>query len=169
MFCQPYGINSVGQVVGFAFTEDTVEHAVQWMGGTITDLGTLPGDASSLAEAINEAGTIVGASVPADGTSRAVVWENGVIADIGESSRYRTTDAKAINNSGEIVGQAQLFTRNDPQAVRFADGDVIDLDTEVSNLGGWKLITARSINDSGVIVGVGRLEGQIHGFMLFPQ
>ena len=68
-------VNNRGTVVGGAdtpipdpFAPDCasascfVQHAFQWQGGVLTDLGTLPGGSSSWAESISDNGLIVGRS-----------------------------------------------------------------------------------------------------------
>jgi probable HAF family extracellular repeat protein len=42
-------------------------------------------------------------------------------------------------------------------------------DLSVAEKPGWVLIDARSINNSGQIVGVGTVNGQIHAFLLTPR
>jgi len=45
---------------------------------------------------------------------------------------------------------------------------VVDLETQVRELGRWDSRFAYSVNDHGVIVVGGRLAGKQHGFMLVP-
>lgn len=44
----------------------------------------------------------------------------------------------------------------------------MDLNSQVVNLGGWTLISANAINDSGQITGFGGINGLIHAFLLTP-
>jgi probable HAF family extracellular repeat protein len=59
-----FGINSSGAIAGYATNTSGVSHAVVWSDQTSapTDLGTLPGGASSLARSINSLGQVVGFS-----------------------------------------------------------------------------------------------------------
>jgi probable HAF family extracellular repeat protein len=82
------GINSQGQVVGFAATADEAIHAVLWDHGTTTDLG------AGRACAINAAGQIVGES-----EGRAVVWDHGKKIDIGLSG-YGTGEINSLCDLG---------------------------------------------------------------------
>jgi hypothetical protein len=43
-----------------------------------------------------------------------------------------------------------------------------DLNNQVTNLDGWVLQTAESINDSGQIVGYGTRDGNTRAFLLTP-
>jgi probable HAF family extracellular repeat protein len=69
-------INREGVVVGSATTSDGALRAFAWdpISGTMLDLGTLAGDASSEARAINDHGDIVGRSFR-PGSERAVRWQ----------------------------------------------------------------------------------------------
>jgi probable HAF family extracellular repeat protein len=118
--------NSQGILVGFAdaptsdpypafcYTPDCfVSHAFQWQDGVKSDLGVLPGGASSAAFSINSRGLIVGNSqngeidpfVPGLPELRAVLWEQGKITDLGTLGGNESF-AEAVNNRGQITGLA---------------------------------------------------------------
>ena len=50
---------------------DTTAHGFLWQNGTMTDLGTLPGDVGSAAFGINDQGQVVGGSNDVKGNVRA--------------------------------------------------------------------------------------------------
>lgn len=99
---------------GFCYVPDCFSaHAFQWSNGVKTDLGTLPGGASSAAFWINSSGWITGNSengetdplIPGLPEVRAVLWKGGKIQDLGTlggSSSF----SQAINNRGQITGLA---------------------------------------------------------------
>jgi probable HAF family extracellular repeat protein len=122
-------LNSKGMLVGFADTSTPdpysanpmfcyvpdcfVTHAYQWQNGVKTDLGTLPGGASSAAFWINSNGLIAGNSqngqfdpvIPGLPELRAVIWTNGKIRDLGTlggSSSF----SQSVNDRGQVTGLA---------------------------------------------------------------
>jgi len=103
-------INNKGQVVGHSdLAGDATFHAYLWNRATgMQDLGTLPGDAASLAIGINDGGDVVGASLDASFNPRAFVRQNGVMNDLNSlvpsNSPLYLLIAYSINASGEIVG-----------------------------------------------------------------
>jgi probable HAF family extracellular repeat protein len=69
-------INNAGQIVGgISLKRGNHEgRAFVWQNGTMTLLGTLPGDLSSGALAINQRGEIIGTSTSKTGATHAVLW-----------------------------------------------------------------------------------------------
>src|SRR5439155_45253 len=102
------GINTSGQVAGYASTAKGDSHAFRWQAGVMTDLGTLPGGATSGAFAINDAGQVVGDGQSGSGWSHAFRWQAGVMTDLGTLSAnlYSSSSALAINASGQVVGDS---------------------------------------------------------------
>lgn len=166
--CLAYGMNEHGQVVG-GTNKDLGKpmKAFLWQGGQFRSLGVLPGGRTSLAFAINDRGHVVGRADTASSNAHAFLWSGGTMKDIGESAAFTDTVASDINGQGEIVGYGANGSLS--EAVRFADGDVIPLLSEVSNPEGWQLTVASGISGDGTIVGTGLLDGVAHGFKLVPQ
>jgi probable HAF family extracellular repeat protein len=144
-------------------------HAFQSRNGVVTDLGVLPGGASSNAVWITANGLIVGTSqngqidplLPGFPEGHAVIWQNGAIQDLGTlpEGGYESVGLSA-NNKGDVVGFA-LNTIADPfslvapglaptqtRAFLWQHGAMRDLGT----LGGNDA-AAYFINDSGQITG----------------
>jgi probable HAF family extracellular repeat protein len=90
--------------VGFSYV-DGRERATEWSGGSIIDLGGLPGSFGSVAQSINDAGQAVGYSFFVDGRERATEWSGGSIIDLGglPGSLYQSV-AYSINAAGQAVG-----------------------------------------------------------------
>ena len=105
-------INDVGEVVGQAIFSNQFLHAYRWRNGVATDLGTLPGDCFSEADAINARGQVVGQSLSCDfftsGKGSVFLWENGSMIDLNAfvppGSGVQLAEGFAINDRGEIGG-----------------------------------------------------------------
>ena len=113
-------IDDRGRVAGWAETAgatpaaeppDLRVRAFLYQNGAMTDLGTLPGFASSRATGLNAAGQVVGIAARNPGTGgprRAVLWERGVPTDLNSllppGSGWELTMALGINDAGQIVG-----------------------------------------------------------------
>jgi probable HAF family extracellular repeat protein len=105
-------VNSLGQVVGYSDIKgDANFHAFLWTRETgMQDLGTLPGDASSLAVNINDAGEVVGVSLDASFNLRAYLRQSGVMIDLNTlipaDSPLFLIVATSLNARGQITGLA---------------------------------------------------------------
>ena len=120
LYSNAYAINDYGQVAGssdlpgdtnfFAGAVST-SHAFIWQHGSLTDLGTLSGDATSFGLGINNKSQVVGGFV-----SRAFIWQDGVITDLNTLvpgppfSPLYLLAAEDINDDGEIVGLGLAIT-----------------------------------------------------------
>lgn len=110
-------INNNADAVGSAlFTDTNSIRAVIWRNGTIQQIGVLPGDIKSVANAINDLGQVVGYSENSSRKQRAFLWENGVIRDLGFPVGAESS-ALGINNAGQITGR--YFTPNTPYGLAF--------------------------------------------------
>jgi probable HAF family extracellular repeat protein len=164
-------INARGVVVSAADTSIFdeacgcfVAHAFRWQNGALSDLGTLPGGAGSIADAINSKGAMVGISDVFDALTGhrgdAVLWKHGQIIDLG-SLGGSFAAPNDINDREQIVGGG-LNTTADPfgglgpflggttqtRALLWQDGAMQDLGT----LGGNDAF-AISVNGRGQIAG----------------
>lgn len=116
------GVNDLGQMVGWSTTEPYLNcrqenefcqiHAILWTSaGAMRDLGTLPGDAHSVANKINLFGQVIGASGK---TILAVGWDNEppLFQVMGrpfiwtEHSGMRDLNALLPRNSGWVLNTA---------------------------------------------------------------
>ena len=113
---------------------------------SVTDLGTLGGNSSSVAS-INDASQIVGTSSTSSGDLHAFLYANGQISDLrtlGGNESY----ASAINNAGQVVGTS-VTSSGTAQAFLYSNGQMTDLGTMPGFLYSW----GEGINSEGQVVG----------------
>ena len=180
-------INNLGQVVGWANSANEEENnpfnAFFWDPANpdlSTNIGTLGGFTAEAYD-INDNGIIVGAS----DTSREF-FSNETLAfyydlatdtmtqipEFSQVDEYVTSIAFAVNNSDQIVGAAQssanFNTINSAFLYQVGEDSITNLNDMIDCDLGWSLTFARDINDAGVIVGTGTLDGEVRSFMLMP-
>jgi probable HAF family extracellular repeat protein len=101
-----YGINNLGQAVGYSGTCTAGNHAVLWENGTASPLPDLGTQGASFAFGINEQGQIVGQVASPDGTtSYAALWQDGAITNLGVLPGDFGAFASGINNQGQVDGK----------------------------------------------------------------
>jgi len=150
-----WGVNENGDAVGVcdsAVPGQTVGWL--WVGGTLTDLGSLGGILTQ-PTTINSARQIAGVALSAGLNSRAFLWQLGILTDLGTLGG---TDALAwsINDAGAVVGQAK--TAADPvnyHAFLWQGGSMTDL----GMLPGGAGSVAFGLNAAGDIAGMSGVAG----------
>lgn len=144
-----FGINEAGQIFGNGLTASGESHSFVWDKGIMTDLGTLAPSNSTFARDINDRGQIVGNS-----GSSAFIWQNGVMIDLGTLGGC-CSNANAVNNSGQIIGTS--ITTSGQSIFLWRNGTMTDLGTVGDGFG----IGVDAINESGAIIGHGRVRNSI--------
>ncbi|HEY6887074.1 MAG TPA: hypothetical protein VI300_04815 [Solirubrobacter sp.] len=141
-------INENGLVVG-----QSDGFATSWPRGVPTKLGALPGSTSNEALKSNFGGTAVGDATLPGGEHRAVVFSGGTATDLNFPTAGAGADvrANAVNDGGTIVGTGDA--KGGSTAVRYAGGQVVDLNTLIPAGSGLTLRTATDVNNDGQIVG----------------
>lgn len=158
-------INDRGQVAGIsgicsqAVGELSAIHAVIWEpDGTITDLGSLGGEAWNTPMAMNERGDVVGfanapgTDPPTGFNYRAFLWTRqlGRMIDLGTLDDDTRAQALGINERGQVVG----FSRGAGfRGFIYEDGVMVDLNERIASGSRDTIIIAGDINDFGVITG----------------
>ncbi len=154
---QAYALNSSGQAVGFADTNNLgFSHAVLFSGtgSNNIDLDVRGGNTTiGEAQGINDSGQIVGEAQPsAGGRVEAVLYNASGTINLGDLSDCGATagSAVAINNSGTIVGFADdcFFTAEPCRFSGTGTGNVA-----LPGIGGGVNGIAYGINASGQSVG----------------
>jgi probable HAF family extracellular repeat protein len=76
--------------------------------------------------------------------------------------------AWGINDSGQVVGFSTITSTGETHAFLYLDGEMHDLNDLIPADSGWELDDAYAINNSGQIVGSGRLNGEARAFLATP-
>jgi YD repeat-containing protein len=158
-------INQRGNIAGYSDGSGG-RHAIGWTNGG-TSLVTIPLPGQGAANGLNGLDQFV-----ADDADFGVpfFWGNGRLTQIASNG-----SARGINNWGWVVGFTK-FSGNmhaflwvdDNHNSQAESNEVRDLNASLTNGSGWTLSTANGINNLGVIVGNGLLNGQPHAFVLVP-
>jgi probable HAF family extracellular repeat protein len=170
------GINDNGVIVGTR-SPGGPEHALRWIGGTMTDLNSLlpPGSGITLlsAHAINASGRIAGqAKFPSGNPNlRGYVLDGTTVIDLGAMPNADFSRGFGINSAGDAVGDV-FFVSQQPRAFIHPDGgSLIDLNTRIPAELGIRLTNAFAINDAGQIACDGHYLANslpFHAFLLTP-
>ncbi|RMF86767.1 MAG: DUF3466 family protein, partial [Nitrospirae bacterium] len=159
-----FGINDLGEVVGFSAIGEIGRHAAWWYSGLRRDLGSLGG--SSQAFAINNLGEAVGVSDLAGSIhEHAFANVNGAVLDLGTLGGPNSR-AMGINDHGEAVGWSN-------GSDRYQKAFVYDLglgpNAAIIPLGtlGGRVSRAYDINERHQVVGWSDTGfGEHHAFLL---
>jgi probable HAF family extracellular repeat protein len=172
-----YGINNLGQTVGYSGTCLAVDAAVMWQNNMATQLPGL-GITPAIAYEINDRGQIVGQGVTTDGVGLATLWENNTVTALGGGELPPgdvASFATSINNRGQAVGSS--FNSDNASwshGLLWQNGVMYDLNTLFPESSHLFVVNASNINNSGQIAGmavetVGPHAYQIvHGFLATP-
>jgi probable HAF family extracellular repeat protein len=168
------GINNSGYAVGKRSRSGLVGSSVILTEPAFDQVFYLPIPNGGYAAAINDTDLVVGAT----GDSKAYLYDydNKTIVYLGtlNDNTGLTSSAADINNYNQVVGTSWLATvytsLNDPTQHHAFLWDetngMSDLNDALPAGSGWTLTAATAINDNGDIVGIGLLDGQVHGFLL---
>jgi probable HAF family extracellular repeat protein len=129
---------------------------------SVTDLGTLPGNAVSQAAALNDAGEAAGVSSGSTGEV-AVIFDGGKVTDISRAGN--TVSPTAINASGEIAGYKiiQSHPNSEAHAFLYSNGKMTNITSASLFPAGTE---AYGIDNSGEVVGTGYLSASnFHAFL----
>jgi len=175
-----WAFNQSGQAAGWAANDIISQHACFWNNDakhSIVDLGTLPGDWTSIAWGMNDLGQVVGESHPPFG-SLPVVWNNDAAHTATElpllpGDNYGS--ATAINNLDQALGRSAYdvpgtWNVGPSQLVLWRDGGVFPLQQVLEPVSGagWTITTASAINNAGQIVGLGVHNGLNRAYVMTP-
>jgi probable HAF family extracellular repeat protein len=129
---------------------------------------------ASTGYAINATGEVTGSCAEdMEAPMRAFVYRpnKGAIV-LPLISGYRASRGLSINDKGEVVGNLFVPIEKDnparqPHPFLYSDAiGMVDLNELIPVNSGWELVNANGINNTGQIVGWGRVGGATHGFLL---
>jgi probable HAF family extracellular repeat protein len=172
-----FGINDLGQAVGYSGNCIAATHAVMWKDNTAFVLQDLGGTGSNFAYVISNRGQIAGQVGSADGTTfYAAVWQNGAdgaVTNIGVLPGEFAAFATGINNQGQVVGNNFDSNFNWSRGFIWQDGVMTDLNTLIAADSNLFIISASNINERGQISGMATVQtgphaGEIHAYLLTP-
>jgi probable HAF family extracellular repeat protein len=149
------GIDAGGDVVGMLVFGNG---AFAYLDGTTVVLPRSQGiDAGSVNTgwpSINDSAHIAYTGVSAAGASRAYLYADGQATDLGTLGGT-ASQAFAIGPHDDVVGASETAGDAAVHAFLWRDGKLVDLNDLVDPSSGWVLESARAVNASGQIVGVG--------------
>ena len=168
-----FRVNDSGLAVGGFGLGDGVGDAVTYSTSTrtLTDVGTPAGATGALFNSVTANGMVSGTATFGGGVNHAVLWKNGVWTDLGASAGVPSATASlgtGISRNGvyvvgyaEVAGGEHAFLYNTLTATT----------TDIGN-GAGAYTEAMSVNDSGVVVGIGYPDSSfdtspINGFVYF--
>lgn len=179
IFVPPFGFTRVTDVVDMNDSRVVVGSLTTSSGRTAvisTNLGyqwtTLRGVAGlgsiTTPRAVNRYGHVAG--VAGNGFVRAFISRNPALdaTDLGTLGGQLSMGL-GINNYDWVVGWAEATSGGGPRAFVHDGTSMFDLQSLLWNGGGWQLLEATGVNDAGVIVGAGTLNGTRHAFLLLPM
>ena len=132
---------------------------------TVTDLGTLSGNAS-WAYGVNDSAIAVGRSHLSSGGPEAFRWEDGTISSLGKIWWTDGGKALGISDTGMIVGSAAVGTGDNRAAYALPGGSWQRLEDRLPAGSGWVLREAHDIVEDGTITGWGVYNGANRAFKM---
>lgn len=111
-----YGINNLGQAVGWADFGGGPARATLFQNGTLTDLGVLPGTRSCYAVAINNHSQAAGYCEDGAGNDHPVLFAQGQVIALPTLPGTASAVPSAINDESQIAGTA-ILPNDDPRAL----------------------------------------------------
>jgi probable HAF family extracellular repeat protein len=170
-----FGINDLGQAVGYSGDCFTAKHAVMWQNRTAFPLQDLGVERSNFGFAINNLGQIVGQVRTADGSTRvASLWQpDGTLTVLGILPGQQASQATGINSKGQVVGSTFDSSFNWSGGFIWQNHVLTDLNTLIPEDSNLLIINASNINERGQISGMafvvtGPHAGDIHSILLTP-
>jgi hypothetical protein len=167
-----YAINDSNIAVGYSMVNGTQRATRYFNDGTMQDLHSmLPTASHSLAGNINDQGCVTGSFRGQDSKIWSYYFNPEVGMQVFENMPgLETLSFSGLSDNGVVVGYGNPDQPGfDNQAMRWTnEAGLIDLNSLIDQNSGWELDEAYDVNESGYIVGSGKLNGRYSNFMLKP-
>ena len=146
---------------------NTEIHAVKWVNGAITDLGTLSGSSYAVATSVSGNGAVVVGWSVISGTTSSFIVNNSPITSLGALTGYANSWANAVSSNGlVVVGDASRYPNCSicawpDTAYRWTASTGMQtvsqwLASAGVSTGTWALRSAQAVNaDGSIVVGYG--------------
>lgn len=173
------GVNASGQVVGTDFAPDGGYHSYAAHaflsgpnGGTLKNLGILPGGSASTGQAVNDLGQIAGYG---DTASR-----NGSHAFLSDMKGGRLTDlgtlggnfsaGYGVNTGGQVTGESTTASDTDHAFLSYPNGALLTTANDLGTLSGETSSVGSGVNFDGQVAGYSdTASGNEHAFLSGPN
>jgi len=162
------GLNDSNRVHGLAredLVSPNISKAVIYDNGNLYEIGTLGGTDSHPYD-MNEQGEVVGVSQDSAGNFKAYSYSNNIMRQLDDLGGFWSS-AFGMNDNGEIVG-GSYNPSYQLHAFINKNGVTTDLNDLIDPASGWTLTYGWDINNNGLIVGVGTINGESKPFLLTP-
>ena len=163
-----YAVNATGEIVGCGETVTGGAYRgflYNPQTKIVTKLG-LTGDNSCAAD-VDSANAVAGSATNSSHATRGFLWQSGKAIDLGDlGAGY--ADVQGMNDNGVVVGESSRLGTEAHAFVWENTTGIRDLNTLIPATSGWVLYRAYGVNDLGEIVGVGKVNGATHAFLLVP-
>jgi probable HAF family extracellular repeat protein len=152
-----YDINNSGLVIGMSSNASRVTEAFLKDASGMISIAP-PGATWSSSQAINNPGSVVGNFKTAQGKNHGFFFNGTQSFDVGLISGMQELWLRDINNSGTAVGYGYIDDTHFV-AVKFENGVLTDLSTEIDPSSPVQLGAAFAANNRGWIAALGSLDG----------
>jgi hypothetical protein len=126
---------------------------------------------ATMAHDINDRGEVAGAVALQNQQRSSFFLSNETYEVFGGWSEYQNGGSRTrLNNRGQVVGNLLLHVPSPGVYNPFVweNGQTTYLNDALPAGSGWSLLLATDVDDSGRIVGMGRLNGTLRAFLLTP-
>src|SRR6476659_107826 len=157
-----FGINDLGQIVGYYTDLSNYVHSFLYSGGIYTTIDDPSATNGTYADSINASGQITGFYCDGSWGPHGFLYSGGTYTTIDYPSATNVTVPESINDLGQIVGYYDDASGR--HGFLYSSGTY----TTIDDPSGTNGTVVTSINDLGQITGYYQDASGIHGFLADP-